>query len=140
MPASVLPGAVGRPAAGGRPVLVYDGDCGFCTSAARWAERGFGATATALPWQGLGDDGLRALGLTRDQVARAAWWVGPEGRPLGGHLAVAAALSAGGGWRRPAGRVLRTPPVRWGASVAYRFVSRYRHHLPGGTPACRADR
>jgi hypothetical protein len=32
--------------------------------------------------------------------------------------------------------VVRLPGIRAGARVVYRWVSRNRHRLPGGTPAC----
>lgn len=119
-------------------VLVYDGDCGFCTTsatwiAARWKPPG---RAELVPFQRLGDAGLARLGLTADDVTRAAWWV-EDGRRSRGHLAVAHALmAAGGGWGL-VGRVLLVPPLRELAAVGYRIVARYRYRLPGGTPACR---
>ncbi len=36
-----------------------------------------------------------------------------------------------------AGRILLAPPVSWVAPLGYRLVARYRHRLPGGTPACK---
>ena len=43
-------GAAGRGAAGRRPVLVYDGDCGFCTSSVRFIERYVPARAEIVAW------------------------------------------------------------------------------------------
>jgi predicted DCC family thiol-disulfide oxidoreductase YuxK len=117
-------------------VLVFDGDCGFCTSSATWIADKWKspATATAIAWQRLGDGGLEELGLTLDEVAGAAWWVNDDQRS-GGHLAVAHALAAAcGGWGL-LGRVLLVAPVRPFAAVGYRLVARYRYRLPGGTPA-----
>ena len=57
------------------PVLVFDGDCAFCTTAARWAGVRLGARARVEAFQALGDDGLGALGLERAEVQTAAWWV-----------------------------------------------------------------
>jgi predicted DCC family thiol-disulfide oxidoreductase YuxK len=120
-------------------VLVFDGDCGSCTTAAEWARRGWGDDAVrAVSYQALGDDGLSALGLSVSDARGAAWWAGPDGNLWRGHRAVAMALRHGRGWRPPAGLLLLTPPVTWIGAGVYGVVARWRHRLPGGTPACRA--
>jgi len=120
------------------PELIYDGDCGFCTSSAQWvARRWSGAESpTAIPWQHLPEGRAEQLHLTPDDFARSAWWVDGD-RVEGGSRAVARALEAtGGGWT-VVGRILLVPPASWVAPLGYRVVARYRHRLPGGTPACR---
>ncbi|HEX3460460.1 MAG TPA: DUF393 domain-containing protein [Acidimicrobiales bacterium] len=119
------------------PVLVYDGDCGFCTSVAAGISRHWRVPAAAMAWQDLGAGGLAELGLTPEDAQQAAWWVDPDGRRFRGHLAVAEALMAAGGWRRMVGAVLMVPPVSWAAALGYRLVVRYRYRLPGSTDACR---
>ncbi len=122
----------------GAGLLVYDGDCGFCTRAAAWVAAGWAEGGpTIAAFQSLGPDGLAARGLTVAEAAAAVQWVGPDGRIESGHRAVAAALAAGSGWRRAAGRVLGVPPVRWAAASVYPLVARFRHRLPGATAACR---
>lgn len=54
-----------------RPVLLYDGDCGFCTSCAHFLER-IGPDADIVPWQ-FAD--LGALGITEQQASDAVQWV-----------------------------------------------------------------
>ena len=100
--------------------------------AARW--RG---DARAVPWQRLSDDELAALGLTRDDVRAAVWWIDADGRRSRAHVATARSLIAGSGWTALAGRLLLVPPLRWLAAAGYPLVARWRHLLPGGTPACR---
>jgi predicted DCC family thiol-disulfide oxidoreductase YuxK len=119
------------------PVLIYDGDCGFCTSVAASISRRWRIPATAAAWQDLGEAGLADLGLTPEAAQQAAWWVDGEGRRYRGQLAVAKALQAAKGWRRAMGTVLLIPPVSWAAALGYRLVVRYRHRLPGSTDACR---
>lgn len=114
-----------------RPTLVYDGDCGFCTSAARALAR-IGPAAAVVPWQ---HADLAALGIAEEQAAAAVQWAGPGGR-RSGHEAIAAVLmSAGQPWKA-LGRVLLAPGISPIAARAYRLVADNRYRLPGGTPAC----
>jgi predicted DCC family thiol-disulfide oxidoreductase YuxK len=119
------------------PLLIFDGDCGFCTSSAQWAARGWSGTESAVPWQMLGPNGLGRLGLDVGQAQKKAWWIDAHSGLSGGHRAIGKALAAGSGWRRLAGALILTPPLSILAAVGYRIVARYRYRLPGGTPACR---
>jgi predicted DCC family thiol-disulfide oxidoreductase YuxK len=115
--------------------LVFDGDCAFCTTCANWLAGG-GRVGT-VPWQFLD---LDAVGLTLDQVTTSVWWLVDEGPVEHSSRAIGRALVARGGWTTYAGRLLLLAPVRPVADAVYRLVARYRHRLPGGTPACRLDR
>ena len=117
-----------------RPVLVFDGDCGFCTAVADWLARGW-HDSQAVPWQELGPERLAAFGLTRDASASTAWWVDEHGAAHG-HDALAHALVAGDGWRPRAGRLLLAQPLLQLGRAFYPVVTRMRRHLPGTTPAC----
>jgi len=119
------------------PLLVYDGDCSFCSSSARWIAARWQGPEQAVAWQRLSADQLERLGLTLDDVRCAAWWVDGGGRTSRGHVAIARALRAAPGWPSVVGRVLLVPPFRWLAAGAYPLIARWRHRLPGGTPACR---
>lgn len=115
-----------------RPVLVYDGDCAFCTSCARLLER-IGPEAEIVAWQ-LTD--LGALGLTEEQAAAAVQWVSADGTVRPGHEAIAATLRSAGGIWKIIGSAILLPGVSWPAARVYRLVAANRHRLPGGTPAC----
>ena len=113
--------------------LVYDGDCGFCTSAARWISRLRLRAGVVLAWQ---HADLPALGLTRQQCEDKLQWVADDGRVSSGHEAVARLLLASGApWRLP-GALLLVPPLSWLAARVYTWVADNRGLLPGGTPAC----
>jgi predicted DCC family thiol-disulfide oxidoreductase YuxK len=116
-----------------RPVLLYDGDCGFCTTSARFIERHIPADVELTAYQ-FAD--LDALGTTAGRADREVLWA-DDGRINGGAQAIARLLISAGGLWRPLGLLIRVPPFRWLAAGVYHLVSANRHRLPGGTPACR---
>ena len=128
---------MGSPYDGGvlasRPVLVYDGDCAFCTTSVRFIERRIPVSAEIVAWQ-FAD--LEALGTTAERAQRELLWVHAPGQVVGGADAVAALLVESGGWWRLLGRAAQIPPLQWIARAVYRLVAANRHRLPGGTPAC----
>ena len=112
--------------------LVFDGDCGFCTTAVGYVGR-FGLRAdSVIAWQ---HADLASLGLTPQQCNDKVQWVGPHG-VSSGHAAVARLLMSSAPPWRPVGRLLLVPPFSWLAARAYDWVAAHRHQLPGGTPAC----
>lgn len=116
-----------------RAVLVYDGDCAFCTTSVKFAERRLRPRCEITPWQ-FAD--LGALGTTQQRAEYELLWVTPAGAVHGGTQAVAKLLlSAGKGWS-VLGALLTLPPVRWIAHGTYRLVANNRERMPGGTPAC----
>lgn len=123
---------MGLTPARGHPVLVYDGDCGFCTTCAQFLER-IGPDAEVVAWQ-LTD--LAELGLTEGQAADAVQWVAADGTVRSGHEAIAAVLRRAGHVWRLLGRLITLPGVSWVAARAYRLTADNRYRLPGGTPAC----
>ncbi len=115
------------------PLLIYDGDCGFCTHTITWLYRHARPTAPATPYQAID---LTRYGQTRQRARYEMLWVDPDGHVHGGVRAFAGLLrTADTPWRH-LGRLLGTPPVRWLAHPIYRLVARYRHRMPGGTAAC----
>lgn len=114
---------------------MYDGDCGFCTTSAQFVARR--ADAAVEPWQWMD---LAGVGLTEAQVSSAVYWLPEGGAPLSGGRAIAAALRACGPAYALLGRLIDLPPVRPLTAAVYAMVARYRHRLPGGTPACRLPR
>jgi predicted DCC family thiol-disulfide oxidoreductase YuxK len=116
-----------------RPVLVYDGDCGFCTTSVRFAERHLPMKAEAVAWQ-FAD--LGALGITVEQVSYEVVWVDRFGRTYGGAQAAARLLMDSGGSWRVLGALATIRPFSWIAHGLYRLIANNRYRLPGGTPAC----
>lgn len=126
---SVADAPVGR----GRPLLIFDGDCGFCTTSARTGQRWLGLE-NVEPWQFLD---LDTLPVTEDQCRAAVQWVGADGTVASAHEAVIASLRHAGGVWAVLGRTLGLPGLRSLGGIVYRTVARHRYRMPGGTPACR---
>jgi predicted DCC family thiol-disulfide oxidoreductase YuxK len=120
----------------GTPTLVFDGDCAFCTSSVRLAERWCRPAVRFVPWQEID---LEAHGLTHAQVTSAVQWLGPRstrgGVPSGAAAVGRVLLRSRWPWR-PFGALLLVPPFSWIGAGLYRLIAANRHRLPGGTPAC----
>jgi len=116
-----------------RPVLLYDGDCSFCTLSVQWVERHLPVLPDLQPWQ-VAD--LTALGVTEAEATHSVQWVEPSGRVSSGAAAVAWLLVASGGGWSVLGRLMLVPPVSWLAAGLYRLVATFRGRLPGVTPSC----
>ncbi|MFI9329091.1 thiol-disulfide oxidoreductase DCC family protein [Kitasatospora sp. NPDC052868] len=128
------------------PVLVFDGDCSFCTTCETWAERYLRQTLASGGWEGvpfqfadLAALDARAGGrgeVSWERAEREVLWITPAGRVYGGAQAVARLLMRSGGVWAYLGGALALAPVRPLAGAVYRWVSKNRHRMPGGTPAC----
>lgn len=124
------------------PLLVFDGDCGFCSTCVRVLLRWFPGAFDAAPYQELD---LASIGLDVAAAAAAVQWVpGSDVAPLAGAPAVAALLRHAGKVRggsvgacaRLFGVTLTHRPFSVVADAGYRVIAANRHRLPGGTPAC----
>lgn len=118
-----------------RGLLIFDGDCGFCTTSARFLSRWVDRQQRyeVQPWQQLE---LAPLGVTEADCIEAAQFVRRDGSVVAGHLAIAEGLKHGApGWR-PIGHLITLPGISWLAARAYTWVADHRYALPGGTPAC----
>ncbi len=108
------------------PILVFDGDCGFCTTSALWVARHWPegprmVVPKIVAWQALGDEGLHDLGLSREQANASAWWVDGRGQ-FGADKAIAKALLA---CRAPwswLGGALVVPPGTWLGRFLYPVI------------------
>lgn len=125
------------------PLIIFDGDCAFCSRILNWALGHIEAEAT--PFQSLGPDGLATFGLSERQAQESVWVLpGPLARParlntpkMSGAAACAELLrrSARPQWRLT-GQMMGAPGVLTIAEWGYRIVAANRHRLPGGTESC----
>ncbi|WP_200949324.1 thiol-disulfide oxidoreductase DCC family protein [Phycicoccus sp. Soil748] len=118
-----------------RGLLIFDGDCGFCTTSARFVSRWVDRRDRydVRPWQELD---LGSLGVTEADCIEAAQFVRRDGSVLAGHRAIAAGLTHGAPLWRPLGHLLTLPGVSQLAARVYAWVADHRYALPGGTAAC----
>jgi len=115
-----------------RPVLVFDGDCGFCTWSAGLVDEWAQGRVEIVPWQRAE---LALLGLTTKECAQAVQFV-ERGAHWGGAEAIAHALVHCRVPGPTVGRFLMRPSMAPLAERAYKLVAANRHLLPGATPAC----
>lgn len=115
------------------PLIVFDGDCGFCTRSIEWGRRRIRRMSTAVPFQRAD---LDALGLDAATCRTAVQYVGADGRITAGERAVASLLRDAGWPWSPLGRLLALPGVRAVAGLVYRWVARNRYRLPGASDSC----
>ena len=116
-----------------RHVLIYDGDCAFCTLWVNRLREWLPRFPEAKTSQSIV---IEDYALTPLDVEKFAWYITPT-HHYGGALATSALLRAQPRFAlRLLGWLLATPPISWLASGVYALIARYRHKLPGGTPAC----
>jgi len=118
-------------------VLVFDGDCAFCSSSVQWVSKRWkeDRRCVAVASQSLDDQRLAAMSLSRRDVAQAVWWI-EDGRLFRGHLAVAKALSACAPPWNLVGMALARRPWRWLAAGVYPIVVHNRGRLSRGPQTC----
>ena len=120
-----------------KPALIFDGDCGFCTSTANYILKRSKTALEIHPWQWID---LSEYGLLASDTADRVYMV-VDGQTYGGHEAFAQILRLQKNWLLSAIAFLMVvPPFCWLAKAGYALVARYRHKLPGGTPACKMPR
>jgi predicted DCC family thiol-disulfide oxidoreductase YuxK len=117
--------------------LIFDGDCGFCTSAANQIVKRSKAKIVAVPWQ---FTDLAQYSLTQAQVADQVY-LAIDDENFAGHEAFAMVFRVQpNAFLRFIGKTMMSRYLRWFSMPIYRLVARYRHKLPGGTPACKLPR
>ena len=120
-------------------VLLFDGDCAFCSTSARLLQRWVRPDCLVLPYQHVD---LVMWHVTADRAAAEVLLVRRELDTVsisGGARAIAEVLRTG---RQPwpaVGAALRAPGIAVAADLGYRWIAANRYRLPGGTPECALD-
>jgi predicted DCC family thiol-disulfide oxidoreductase YuxK len=107
-----------------KPIVLFDGDCGFCR---HWIERWRAETGGRVEYAPSQEAGARFPRLKPEDFAEAVYLVEPGGRVSRGAEAVFRSLAYAGGGHR-VWKVLydRLPPFRAASELAYRLVARHR--------------
>jgi predicted DCC family thiol-disulfide oxidoreductase YuxK len=112
-----------------RPLLIYDGDCGFCTQVAHWLAARSQGRLSIEAWQVV-PHLMATLGLTTADGMRQAWFIDEKGVVKGG----AAAANAAGAtiwWLKPLTLLYSLPGIRNVEDLVYRLIAENRYRLPG---------
>lgn len=113
-----------------RPLMIYDGDCDFCS---RWIARWHAMTGDRIeyaPYQLLAD----ALPhLTCEQLAKSIHLIVPNGDTLNGAHAVFRALSMGAQKHWPLRLYQHVPGIAQASELAYRVVASHRKGMSVAT-------
>ncbi|MEY4323696.1 MAG: hypothetical protein RL410_1477 [Actinomycetota bacterium] len=131
-----LPGNGDAPLHYPTPLMIVDGDCGFCMKSAAFLQRHFAGNWDVVQSQKID---FASLGLTDIDVATASWWI----ESVDGHLRrysgaknFAALLINSGRVLKPLGMLMLLPPISWIASLVYSWIARNRGKMPGASEAC----
>jgi len=115
------------------PILIYDGDCAFCSSTIRILQKFMKQPPPMEPFQFID---TQQFGLSKQQCSEEIKFVDKSGQVHGGEAAFKKLFFEAGGFWKIFGGILATPVIRQISGVVYRWVAKNRHTLPGGTPTC----
>ena len=119
------------------PVLIFDGDCGFCTTTANWIKKNSRVALEIAPyqWTELGQDGL-----TAEEAGAKVQLVGGD-KVFEGHYCMSKLLLIQpNALLKLLGAIMVMPGVEPISAKVYDWVAANREKLPGGTPACKMPR
>ena len=106
-----------------RPVLIYDGECGFCR---RWVERWRAATGDAIEYATSAVAARRFPDIPRERFAEAVALAEPDGRVTFGAEAVFRALALAPGRAWPLWLYEHVPGVAALSNIAYKQIANHR--------------
>ncbi len=109
-----------------KPVLVFDGQCGFCRRRVRRWQRTVGERIDYQPFQ---DTSERFSEIPRERFERAVHFIEPDGHVSSGAEAVFRSQAVAGYRRWPLIFYNRVAGVRWITERGYRFVAEHRGGL-----------
>jgi len=109
-----------------RPLMVYDGDCGFCR---RWIERWRKLTGDGVGYEPSQSAAQRFPDIPAADFERAVVLIESDGRVSRGAEAVVRCLARAPGWRWPLWIYRRVPGARAFGEACYRFVASHRSGL-----------
>ena len=116
------------------PILVFDGDCGFCTTTANWIKKNSRVALEIVPYQWTD---LNQYGLTAEEAAAKVQLVVGD-KVFAGHNCMAKLLLIQPNvFVKLVGAVMVMPVIEPISARLYTWIAANRQKLPGGTPACK---
>jgi predicted DCC family thiol-disulfide oxidoreductase YuxK len=115
-------------------IVIYDGDCAFCSSAARLAQKRIAPKLTYSPYQ---FTELAKYAITVQAAQSSLKFVAASGQVFSANFAVSQIMRSGNRFWNIVGVVVDLPIIRSLAALGYNLTAKYRHKLPGGTPTCK---
>lgn len=116
------------------PILIYDGDCAFCSSSIRALRRLVPRGPKTVPYQW---SDLNALGLTEKECEDAVQFVDLDSAKSSGATAFANYFIRTNFPIRYLGYFMKLPVISFVSRIVYSWIAKNRYKLPGGTPACK---
>jgi predicted DCC family thiol-disulfide oxidoreductase YuxK len=113
-------------------VLIFDGDCAFCSSSARLLKR---LTKNRIPVEPFQYLPLADYDLNQELTSKAVYYVTPNENFVAARAIARALIDSKTPWAL-AGFLLNLPVIVSFAELVYYWVAKNRHRLPGGTPEC----
>jgi predicted DCC family thiol-disulfide oxidoreductase YuxK len=113
-------------------LMIFDGDCAFCSSSARVLRKMTKGRIPIEPYQRLD---LDKYGLAPELTSKAVYYCSGTATFVAAEAIARFLIDSKTIWAA-AGRLLLVPGIRWLARIVYYWVARNRYRLPGGTPEC----
>ncbi len=120
-----------------KPLMIFDGDCGFCR---RWIRRWESETGDAVDYAPSVEVASRFPEIPPEAFARSVQLVLPTGEVFEGARAVFLALAAAPGRRWLLSAYRRLPGFSGISELAYRFLARHRRGASAATRVFWGDR
>jgi len=115
-------------------LVIYDGDCAFCSTAARFAQRKVAPTLSYSPYQ---RTDLTKYGISTVEAQSSLKFVKTNGEVVSAQKAVSQIMKCGNSFWKAFGVITELPGINLLAALGYKLTAKYRHKLPGGTPTCK---
>ncbi|MHA3775120.1 lipase maturation factor family protein [Verrucomicrobiota bacterium sgz303538] len=106
-----------------KPLVIFDGDCGFCRF---WVRRWQALAHDRFNWEPYQEIAERFPEIPKEAFQEAVQLVETDGRVISGADAVMRVLMTAPGWRTIAKAILRIPPILAITRGVYRFVATHR--------------
>ena len=118
-------------------ILIFDGDCGFCTTTANWITKNSLVPVEAQPYQWAK---LAQFGLTEKEAAAKVQLISDDKIYAGHHCMAKILLIQPNPVLKLLGAVMVMPGIDPISAKVYDWVAANRQKLPGGTAACKMPR